>query len=431
MDREPADSSPIATPTAAPPLSAAAILVTIVASSTALSQFFRASTSVIGPELIRDLTLSSEALAMANASFFMALLVAQVPVGMAFDRFGARVTVAALSVPMAAGALLHAVIESGAGLAAARFLVGLGCAGSFAAAVVLITRWFAQPSWSMMLSWHFALSQIGLVLAGTPLAVAVGSVGWRLTFVAMAFVALLIGYLVLVLVRDAPPGAPPMARAARDIGAFQGLRQVLSMPDLPQVFCLLMVTFAAIVTVQVLWAGPYLHDVHDLDAVQRGNVLMGMALVQTFGVLIVGPLDRLFNTRKWVVVASAVLALAALTGLAFGPTSLAATVFFLFLLSGSAAYGGILYAHVRSLFPEHLAGRSSTVSNMAPLIGASLIPALTGFIPPFFPGEGPGYSPHAYQCIFAVPALCLAVGLAVYLTVRDSKPHLEARPAAG
>jgi MFS family permease len=111
LDREPADSSPIATPTAAPPWSAAAILVTIVASSTALSQFFRASTSVIGPELIRDLTLSSEALAMANASFFMALLVAQVPVGMAFDRFGARVTVAALSVPMAAGALLHAVIE--------------------------------------------------------------------------------------------------------------------------------------------------------------------------------------------------------------------------------------------------------------------------------------------------------------------------------
>src|SRR5262245_692134 len=83
---------------------------------------------------------------------------------------------------------------------------------------------------------------------------------------------------------------------------------------------------------------------------------MGMALVQTLGVLIVGPLDRLFNTRKWVVVVSAVLALAALTGLAFGPTSLAATIFLLFLLSGSAAYGGILYAHVRSLFPEHLAG---------------------------------------------------------------------------
>ena len=51
-----------------------------------LSQFFRASTSVIGPELIRDLALSPEALGFANGSFFVALLLAQVPVGVAFDR---------------------------------------------------------------------------------------------------------------------------------------------------------------------------------------------------------------------------------------------------------------------------------------------------------------------------------------------------------
>ena len=37
----------------------------------------------------------------------MALLLAQIPVGIAFDRFGPRLTVAVLSVPMAAGAMLH------------------------------------------------------------------------------------------------------------------------------------------------------------------------------------------------------------------------------------------------------------------------------------------------------------------------------------
>jgi MFS family permease len=410
---------------AAPTWTAAAAVLAMLASTTALSQFFRSSTSVIGPELIRDLALSSEALGFANGAFFMAVFLAQIPVGMAFDRFGVRLTVAVLSVPMAAGAMLHGVADTGMQLAAARFLLGLGCAASYTAGIVVISRWFARASWSTLISWQFALGQAGLVLAGTPLAAAVGLVGWRFPFVVMGLVAMLVGYLFLQVMRDDPPGAAPSPaqEPATKVGALQGLRQVLSTPGLVQVFCLYMVAFASLVTVQVVWAGPYLHDVYDLDTVERGNVLLGMALVQTAGVLVVGPLDRLFNTRKWVSVGSGCLALIAMTALALGPSSLNATVGFLFLLSGSSAYGGVLFAQIRSLFPAHLAGRSASITNMAPLFGASVLPTLTGFIPPLFPHQGPGYSPLAYQCIFASLAFCLAAGLAIYLTVKDTKPR--------
>ena len=40
-----------------------------------------------------------------------------------------------------------------------------------------------------VLSWLFALSQVGLLLAGLPLAVAAETVGWRVTFVGMAATA--------------------------------------------------------------------------------------------------------------------------------------------------------------------------------------------------------------------------------------------------
>ena len=190
-----------------------------------------------------------------------------------------------------------------------------------------------------------------------------------------------------------------------------------------------MVAFASLVTVQVVWAGPYLHDVYNLDTVERGNVLLGMALVQTAGVLVVGPLDRLFNTRKWVSVGSGCLALTAMTALALGPPSLAAAVGFLFLLSGSSAYGGVLFAQIRSLFPVHLAGRSATITNMAPLFGASVLPTLTGFIPPLFPHAGgrllaarlPVHLRGRWRS--ASPA-----GLAIYLTVKDAKPGLPPAP---
>jgi MFS family permease len=415
---------------ATPKWTAAIVLLAMLAATTILSQFFRASTAALGPELIRDLGLSSEMFGFANASFFLALLLAQVPVGIAFDRFGARKTVAVLSVPMAVGALLHGAADSGIQLAAARFVAGLGCAGGVTAGVVLISRWFAQPSWSTLLSWQYALGQMGLVLAGTPLAAAVGLVGWRFPFVAMGLVAILFGYLFLTLVRDVPPGAEVAEGESADTpGAWEGLAQVLGTPGLPQVLCLFMVAFASLVTVQVVWAGPYLHDVHHLDTLERGNVLLGMALVQTLGVLVVGPLDRVLNTRKWVAVGSASLALIALTALALVPMSLPLTVTFLFLLSGSSAYGGVLFAQVRGLFPAHLAGRSATIAGMAPILGATLLQTLTGFIPPLFPSQGPGYAPIAYQCIFGTLAVCLAVGLAIYLTVQDVKPRQAERRA--
>jgi hypothetical protein len=156
----------------------------------------------------------------------------------------------------------------------------------------------------------------------------------------------------------------------------------------------------------------------------RGHALLAMAVVQTIAGLVVGPLDRVFNSRKWVTVVSAGIALVALVGLAAIPgLSLAAAVGLLLLLSAASAYGSVLLAHIRSHFPDHLAGRGATTGNMAQLIGAALLPMLTGLIPPLFPHAGPGYSPLAYQWIFAILAVALGVGLGIYSTARDSRPH--------
>lgn len=395
----------------------------MLAATTILSQFFRASISVIAPELIRDLSLSPEALGFASSSFFLALLLPQIFVGVLFDRIGPRITVSALSVLMVAGALLHSIAQSGTSLAVARFVVGLGCAGSFMSAVVLISRWYPRQSWSTALSWIFALSQIGFLLAGLPLAAVTEWTGWRSAFVGMALVAAIVGVMFFYLVRDHPPGAQ-VETQEEELGPIAGLRRVLSTPGLLRVLALFLVAYASFACVMLVWAGPYLHDMHGLDAIERGRVLLGMAVVQTIAGLVIGPLDRVFNTRKWVAVANATVALGVLLTFAFVPgLSLAATVGLLLLLSSVSAYASVLLTHIRSHFPDHLAGRGATTGNMAQLIGAAMLPIITGFIPPLFPHAGPGYSLLAYQWIFATLAIALGMGLAIYLTSKDSKPY--------
>ena len=90
----------------APNLPSKLPLLVLLIAVTCLSQFYRVSNSVIAPELTRDLHLSASELGLAGSAFFFALFAVQIPVGMWFDRFGARRTVAALSLLAATAQIL-------------------------------------------------------------------------------------------------------------------------------------------------------------------------------------------------------------------------------------------------------------------------------------------------------------------------------------
>lgn len=404
---------------------AIAVLMLLLASTTILSQFFRAALAVIAPELIRDLSLSPRMLGLANGGFFAALLVAQVAVGLAFDKIGPRKTVATLSVLMTTGAAMHALADDGQMLVLARLVTGFGCAASFMSALVLVSAWMPPARWSTGLSWVFGSSQLGILMAGAPLAIAADLIGWRHAFLLTSLLSALVGVCFFVFVRDRPPGAPPAAHASADQpGALEGLRQIVAIPGILPVFALFGVAYAAVATVSGLWAGPYLKDIFGLDAKARGLILTAMAALQMASVLVAGPLDRVFNTRKWLIVAGASATLLILATLSVVPRpSFALALTLLLVMNITTAYNTLLLAHMRGHFPNHLAGRGATTGNIAQLCGAALLPILTGFIPGLFPDGDHGYAAEAYRLIFASLAVALALGLAIYVRyARDIKP---------
>lgn len=407
------------------PVRAAMTLLPMLAAITIVSQFFRTSLGVIAPELIQDLSLSPAMLGLANGSFYIALFVAQIPVGILFDRIGTRRTVAWLTGIAVAGALLHAVARNGEELVAARLLLGLGCGGSFMGAVMLSSRWYGGDRLSMVLSWVFSLSQIGTLLAATPLAASADLFGWRWTFAGTAIVTGLTGAVFYLLVRDDPPGRPVPPPSKEGLGdIMRGLMAVWKTPHLSRILAVHTFAYASQSTVLGLWGGPYLHDIHGLDAVGRGNVLLAMGAAQIAGILSFGPLDRLFNTRKWLVAAGSAGTISVLMTLALlkGPPAWLA-IFLLVLLCYVTTYSLVIVAHGRSLFPDHLAGRGITTVNLAQVFGCAFLPVTTGAIVNAFPGSGAGYAEDAYRLAFGFIALCLALGCAWYLRGPDSKPR--------
>ena len=392
-------------------------LLLLLIAVTCLSQFYRVSNSVIAPELTRDLDLTARQLGWAGSAFFFALFAVQVPVGMWFDRYGARRTVTALSFLAVGGAVWIALASDAADLIGARALVGIGCAASFMSVVFLCSRWFKPANLATALSWVFAASNIGTLAAATPLAWIAATIGWRNGFLGLAAVTVLVAVCFHVFVRDRPPGAPAPAARRETIGEIiEGLLEVWTTRGLGPVLAMHFFAYATMLTVLGVWAGPYLHDVYKLDGVERGNVLLAMGMAQILGILAYGPMDRLLRSRKKVVLGGVVLSVALLATLAAlprPPLGLAVTLLTAFCFF--CAFGTVIVAQGRALFPDRLAGRGVTTVNMAQCLGLAVLPAGMGYII-----EGFGNSEQAYRLAFAALAAGLVLGASVYLRSRDS-----------
>jgi predicted MFS family arabinose efflux permease len=398
--------------------SPALLLLLALLLATGLSQFHRSALGVIGPELAEGLAAGPALLGAANAVFFLALLLMQVPVGLALDRFGPRRTVAALAMPAALGAAGQALAPDAAWFLAARFLLGIGCAASFMASVVLCSRWHAGPGLTTALSRVFALSQIGILMAGAPFAAATAGLGWRGAYAIGALVTAAAAWLWCRWVADDPPDRPPPARARETLGeSLRGQLTVWRTPGLLPVLSMHLVGYAVMTTVLAVWAGPYLADRHGLSPEARGAAMLAMGLLLSAGLLLIGPLERRLNTRKWLVVTLAAGCVVVLATLALWPAPpLWAGIALLGALCLLSCYPVVVVAHGRSLFPDHLVGRGATTVNLAQTLGCAGLPALTGWLVAAAPPQ------QAWPLAFGSLALALALGLIGYLFGRDAPP---------
>lgn len=391
------------------------------------SQFFRVSNAVIAPELMQDMNVSAEQLGVVTGTFFLTFAAAQLPTGILLDRFGPRRTISGLFIVAVAGSAVFAMAESVAGLALGRGLIGIGCAAGLMGSLVAIARWFPPNRFAAMSSLFYTLGGVGFLLATTPLAWASATIGWRGAFWIMAAATAFLSILIYTLVRDAPPGDPGQERAPETMREiWTGLKEVAS-GQIWFICAIQLVNYGTVLAVVGLWAGPYLNDVHGLDGVARGNVLLLFNVAMLVGVMSFSLIEQWLNSRKWTIGCGAFISAAILIALAFMPDlGLQAAVILLVLFALSSAYIMLIHAHARAILPDHLVGRGLTLQNLAAFLGVFLVQSITGFIVGGFDAtDGAGAPEAAYRTVFGFLASITLVAITIYLRADD----VQARPA--
>ncbi|GAA6163643.1 MFS transporter [Pelagimonas sp. KU-00592-HH] len=374
-----------------------------------LSQFFRAFLAVLSQVLNADIGATPEDLAAASGLWFLVFAAMQIPVGAWLDRFGPRLTSSALLlIGGGGGALLFAFATTPLHISIAMALIGVGCSPVLMASYFIFAKSYPPARFATLAALMLGVGSVGNLVASYPMAWATEMIGWRLSLVALAAFSALTAVGLFFLVKDP---------AKEDHSEKGSLLDLLKMPALWCLFPLMFVNYMPAAGIRGLWIGPYLGDVFGTSTTGVGTASLIMGLAMIAGTLAYGPADRIFGTRKWVVLIGNLIVALSCFALAFWLTSSALVSIILMSVIGffGAAFP-VIIAHARSFFPPHLTGRGVTLLNLFGIGGVGVMQFASGRLH----GQIAATSPTlAYQTLFAFFGVLLLVGLLVYLFSTD------------
>ena len=175
-------------------------------------------------------------------------------------------------------------------------------------------------------------------------------------------------------------------------------------------------------TIGGLWASPFLQDLHKLTSVEAGGIILAMAFGVNLGTFLYGPLDRIFNSRKWIVLSGVMTMIISLLILAAMPAaSLILVTILLTLFSVASPIFVTLAGHARGYVHETRSGRVLATVNFLGVGFIFVVQFLTGSL--FEVLLNLGFSTEIiYRIIFLVVAVLLTFGLIFYSFSRDVRP---------
>lgn len=400
---------------------ATVILVGTLASIYMVSQFLRNSVAVIAPNLAEELGLTASEIGLLASAFFFSFAAAQIPLGIALDRYGPKACMLVCGGVAALGAMLFALAASSGGLIAARALMGLGSSCYLMAPLALYARRYPPHQFASLTGIQMGIGSIGTLIATAPFAFVVAAIGWRATFVGVAALMLVATVCVLVVVRE-DGGAPRFEPKRESLSAsLAGLVAAIRTPSVVPIFFMHLTGHASFVLVVGLWGGPYLTHIYGYDLTARGNMLFAAAVAQVAAAFLWGATDRLFRSYKVPVLCGAAGTVLALGAVAvFGVLPPGALLLWFVLVGALTAYVPVMIAHGKSLLAPHLVGRGMTLLNMGTMGGVFLAQIASGFLIDLFPVKDGAYALDAYRLVFGLQAVMVAASALVYLfLVRD------------
>lgn len=375
-----------------------------------LSQFFRGCLAVIAPELQRDLELSAAGFGTLSSSFFLACALAQIPVGIAFDRYGVGGPTRWLLALGVVSAVLFVLAPNGPTAMLAQAGLGAACAPVFMGLMHYAAAHLPPERYVAFVGRANATGMIGALCATAPLGWLAQRLGWRLALVASVIAMAAACLAVWRHVRDTGHAG---AQSEKPSTMLATSARLLTRPVLWTLIPLC-IAMAAGTAFRNAWGGPYLADMFHQDTQARGLVMAVLSVAGFATALLLPVLVRRRSLRAAVMGWGLVSLTGALLLMAWpGGGALALHLLPLAMLATFGMVHPLVMTHGRELLPTMLRGRGLGVLNTFVFLGSALTSWAFGQIADA--GHRAGWAlDQTWSAIFACAAALMLLGMLAY-----------------
>jgi len=371
-----------------------------------LSQFFRSFLAVLSSVLANDIGAQPDDLAYALGLLFLVFAVMQIPVGWGLDRFGPRIVSSVLLlIGGGGGAFLFASAQNPSHINLSMALLGVGCSPILMASYYIFARNYSPKIFATLAATFLGIGSLGTLIGASPLTYFVGILGWRDAVELIGIFTIFISLFLLFTVKN------PDIKYESTVSSG-GFWSILKSKDILLIAPIAIICYAPVAGLRGIWLGPYFEKKFEASIDEIGTIGLIMSLGMIFGTFFYGPLDRIFKTRKWIVLIGNFICLLSVAALSFLPELSYNFAIISFALIGFFGMSfPVVVAHGRSFVPMELSGRGVTLMNLFAIGGVGVLQALSGLV---FERTGD------FGAVFSVYFILILIGLAVYFWSKDN-----------
>jgi sugar phosphate permease len=369
-------------------------LVMLVVSGT-INYLDRSALAIANPEIRKELGLTATQMGVLLSAFLVSYAFAQLPTGLLVDRVGPRKLLGLGLAVWSLAQTLAGFVGSLSQLWWARLFLGVGEAPQFPSGARVVSNWFNVKERGFPTGVFNSASSIGPAIAPPILTVLMLTYGWRIMFITLGVVGLIMAGVWFAAYRDPEDRATAEDRAYirdgdTDRAAAVTLPQWARLFRLRTIWGMLCGNFCVgyLAWIYFAWLPGYLEIQHHLSVAKTGIYAAIPPVLGILGSLIGGYLsDRLaahgvtpLNSRKIPIIggiigtATCTILAAYSDGLTSAMIFISAAVFFSTITSGT------VWAIVSAAAPPNYVASVGSIQNFGGYLGGTCSPILTGFI---------------------------------------------------
>lgn len=383
-----------------------------------LSFLFRSLNAVVAPALRDELGLDDAAIGVVTSMYLAAFVVAQLPAGVALDRFGPRRVAPLMLLTTALGAVVFAFGQDVVTLSIGRALIGLGLSVALMCGFKANVLYWPIGRLPLANAVMMTFGGLGAAMATRPVQWLLVDHDWRHVFLGLAAITVAVAlYQVLA--------APGYQRGGKGrLGEeLRGLTSILKTPLFWRAGLAPTFSLGVWICYASFWAAGWLRDVAHLDEPSVGVALFALSIAIVpgyfFSGMIVDVLHRRGVRGGQVLLVYGLLFLAIHIPIAMNVTAAPKLLWFLYVMLGGAPV--VSYALITRSFAPELAGRVNTTLNLVCMAIAFLVQAAIG---PALAWMEAGHQlprAHAHQIVTLALLALQTAAWAWYATSREAR----------